>query len=250
MGPRQRRHLEWEGVFNARDLGGLPTQAGAETRWGAAVRADSLSTLSAAGWQALLAHGVRTVIDLRNAEERAEDAALRPSSLQTVHLPLDVNEDREFWGEWESGPQFGTPLYYGPHIQRFPERNAEVISAIAQAVPGGVAFHCVGGRDRSGQVAMLVLALLSVDPDVIAADYLLSAPRLRSLYRARGEVDQAPELEGALRDRGTSAQQVIAETLREIDVEAILRSGGLSRSEIHVLRARMLDAPMTSGIRA
>src|SRR6185312_2228342 len=108
------------------------------------------------------------------------------------------------------------------------------------AAPGGVAFHCVGGRDRCGQVTMLLLALLGVSPEVIAADYLLSAERLRRLYRARGEEDQGPELEAALRDRGTTAQQVIAATLREVDVEATLRGGGLSSSDIQRLRARLL----------
>jgi protein-tyrosine phosphatase len=240
MGPQQSRHLDWEGVFNARDLGGLPARGGTATRWGAAVRADSLSSLTEAGWQQLTAHGVRTVIDLRNDEERAEDAAPRPRSLHTVHLPLDVHEDREFWGVWESGPQFGTPLYYGPHVERFPQRNAEVIAAIAAAAPGGVAFHCVGGRDRCGQVTMLLLALLGVAPEVIAADYLLSAERLRPLYRARGEEDQGPELEAALREHGTTASQVIAATLEEIDVEATLRSGGLSGAEVQRLRERML----------
>ncbi len=241
MEQRQSRHLDWEGVFNARDLGGLPTQAGTETHWGAAVRADSLSSLTGAGWQALLDHGVRTVIDLRNAEERATDEAARPSALRTVHLPLDVNEDREFWDAWESGPQFATPLYYGPHIQRFARRNAEVISAIAQAGPGGVAFHCAGGRDRCGQVAMLVLALVGVAPEVVAADYSLSTERLHALYRARGQEDQAPAIEAVLRERGTTAERVITETLREVDVEGTLQSGGLSSSDIQRLRARMLE---------
>jgi protein-tyrosine phosphatase len=241
MEPREDRHLDWEGVFNARDLGGLPTQAGTETRWGAAVRADSLSSLTEDGWQALLDHGVRTVIDLRNAEERAADASPRPSSLRTVHLPLDVNEDREFWDVWESGPQFATPLYYGPHIQRFAKRNAEVISAIAQADPGGVAFHCAGGRDRCGQVAMLVLALVGVAPEVIAADYSLSTGRLHALYRARGQEDQAPAIEAALRERGTTAERVIVETLKEVDVGAVLLDGGLSEAEVQQLRARILD---------
>lgn len=88
------RHLEWEGCFNVRDLGGLPTVGGSKTRWGAAVRADALDDLTAAGWEALLTHGVRTVIDLRNADERGRDAAPRPAGVATIHLPLDGIEDR------------------------------------------------------------------------------------------------------------------------------------------------------------
>jgi hypothetical protein len=72
---------------------------------------------------------------------------VRPESIETVNIPLDVTEDREFWNVWETGPQFATPLYYRPHLERFPERNAEVVRAIALAQPGGVVFHCQGGRD-------------------------------------------------------------------------------------------------------
>ncbi|MDP1850261.1 MAG: tyrosine-protein phosphatase [Solirubrobacteraceae bacterium] len=128
------------------------------------VRADRLDGLTAAGWQALLSHGVRTVIDLRNHDERAPGAAPRPPAITTLHVPLDASEDREFWDVWASGPQFGTPLYYRPHLDRFPERSVAALQAIARAGPGAVAFHCVGGRDRSGQVAMLILALAGAPP--------------------------------------------------------------------------------------
>ncbi len=241
MGARRSRHLDWDGCFNVRDLGGLEAGDGRKTRWGALVRADSLSELTADGWDTLSAHGIRTVIDLRNADERGEEATARPASISTVQVPLDVTEDREFWGEWDSGPQFATPLYYGPHLRRFPERNAAVISGIARAEPGGVAFHCVGGRDRSGQVALLVLALVGVAAEDIAADYALSARRLRALYEARGEDDQGPALEASLTARGTTAAEVIAETLASFDIEGHLRTGGLPDDDLRALRDRFLD---------
>jgi hypothetical protein len=74
-GPIDDRHLDWDGCFNVRDLGGLPTAGDHVTRRGAPVRADSLAGLSAAGWDALRAHGVRTVVDLRNDDEVACDDA-------------------------------------------------------------------------------------------------------------------------------------------------------------------------------
>ena len=36
------RVLEWEGCVNVRDLGGLPTEDGGETRRGAVVRSDTV----------------------------------------------------------------------------------------------------------------------------------------------------------------------------------------------------------------
>src|SRR5947208_3342116 len=52
------RNLDWQGCFNARDLGGLRTDDGRTTRRGAVVRAESLDRLTAAGWSALQAHGI------------------------------------------------------------------------------------------------------------------------------------------------------------------------------------------------
>ena len=148
-GPAVRRQLDWDGCFNVRDLGGLRTADGRAVRRGALVRADALERLTAAGWRALEAHGVRTVVDLRNADEIGADAAPRPAGLTTVRLALDRIEDREFWDRWSNGPVFGTPLYYRPHLDRFAHASAAVVAAIAHAAPGGVAYHCAGGRDRT-----------------------------------------------------------------------------------------------------
>jgi len=239
------RHLDWPGCFNVRDLGGLPTADGRETARGAVVRADALQRLTAAGWSALLEHGVRTVIDLRNEAEIGADHAARPDLLTTIHLPLDPDKDPMFESAWHSGPQFGTPLYYRAHLQRFPQLSAGVVSAIARAQPGGVVFHCFGGRDRSGQVAMLLLALAGVAPADIAADYALSAARLSGLFAAVGQEDQGPELETFMAERGTTAAEVVITTLSSLDVELQLRSGGLTDGDIAGLRERLL-APSPS----
>jgi protein tyrosine/serine phosphatase len=234
------RSLGWAGSFNARDLGGLPTVDGRVTRRRAIVRSDSLARLEEQGWEELEGYGIRTVVDLRNENEIGEDVAARPSSIETVNIPLDVTEDREFWDVWESGPQFATPLYYRPHLERFPERSAEVVRAIALARPGGVVFHCMGGRDRAGQVAMLVLALAEVAPGTIAADYALSDERLRPLYLSRGQEDEGPGIAEFLRSQGTTATEVIVETVAALDVEATLLEAGLKEREVAALRGRLV----------
>jgi len=194
------------------------TREGRETRWGAVVRADAVDRLTGSGWAALEAHGVRTVLDLRNDDEVTPDRAPRPASLRTVRLPLDGVAHTDFWEHWASGPQFATPLYYGPHLERFPERSARVIAAIAHAQSGGVLVHCVGGNDRTGQIAMLLLALAGVAPEDIAADYALSAERIRHA-------------------------ELVLSTLRALDVEARLRAGGLTDADLAALRDRLLRPP-------
>ena len=231
------RHLDWEGCFNVRDLGGLPAADGRRTRWGAVVRADAVDRLTATGWSALRAHGVRTVIDLRNDDELAPDVARRPGDVTTLHLPLDGIDDSEFWGHWKHQ---APPMYYGPFLARFPRRIADVMGAVASARPGGVVIHCVGGRDRTGLVAMLLLALAGVAPDAIAEDHALSTARLATLYARTGEPDQGAIIEEFLEREGTTARELILTTLASLDVPAYLREAGLSEADLATVRDRLL----------
>ncbi len=219
------RELDWDGCRNARDLGGLPTADGGRIRRGALVRADSLERLTAGGWAALEAHGVRTVIDLRNHDELGEDAAPRPAGVTTIHLPLDGMEDTEFWDQWVDRPEFGTPHYYGPWLERFPDRAARVLAAIAQAEPGGVAYHCMGGRDRTGLVTMLVLAAAGVPPEAVAEDYALSNENIPDAVIA-----------AFYEELGTTPAVVAAEVMAGVDA-----SHYLSADDVSALRGRVLE---------
>jgi protein tyrosine/serine phosphatase len=201
------RDLDWDGCVNARDLGGLPTVDGGATRRGALIRSETVDRLTPRGWRALRDHGVRTIIDLREEDERAESAAL--DGVETIHIPLDrIAEHPDFWEDWMHGPQFGTPLYYAPFLERFPERIEAVLDAIEQAPPGGVLFHCVGGRDRTGLVAIAVLAAVGVVPDAIADDYARGAERAHT---------HDPVLDEYLAERGASARELVLELMAGLD---------------------------------
>jgi protein-tyrosine phosphatase len=204
------------------------------------VRADALDGLSELGWRELHEYGVRTIIDLRDHGERQPDAWPRPSDVTTRRLPLDVAEDRAFWDVWGNGPQFGTPLHYRAHIERFPDRSAAVLTAIADAGQGGVLFHCAGGRDRAGQIALLLLAVLGVEPEAIARDYALSYERLPARYAAHDLPDEGPLLRAFLAEQGTTAEDAIVGLLHDVDVVEAMRRGALTGRAITRLRRRLL----------
>ena len=86
---------------------------------------------------------------------------------------------------------------------------------------------------------MLLLGLAGVAAEEIAADYAMSARRLRARSAARGEPDQGPLLEAFLAERGTSAAELIVTMLRDLDIEAALRHAGLTSQDARALRRRL-----------
>jgi protein-tyrosine phosphatase len=233
------RHLDWDGCLNVRDLGGLPTGDGRVTRRGAVVRADSLDRLTPGGWAALYAHGVRTVVDLREADERA-DGIDRPGGITVVTVPLDDNDDNDFWYRCIDDDIDGTPLYYRPFLERKADRCVAAVRAVARATAGGVVVHCGIGRDRTGLVSLLLLALAGVTAEAVAADYALSGERLQR-YFADGRPDRGDPVVERLAERGTTIDRVLDELLRGFDAEARLTEAGLEAGDVAAVRARLAD---------
>jgi len=186
-------------------------------------------------------HGVRTVVSLRNDDElqEATGGAPRPAKLEYARVPIDDVADTEFWARAWSEELDGSPLYYRPFLEAKPEQCAAAIAAVVRARPGGVAFHCGGGRDRTGLVTLLLLSLAGVTHDEIVADYELSNSRLRRLWAARGEADQSLEIEAILARKRTSARAVLLDLLGSLDAAAYLRDAGLHEDDLAAARARL-----------
>jgi hypothetical protein len=229
------RHLAWEGCWNARDLGGLRLRDGGQTRWRTTVRMDSPQRLTAEAWQEMWDYGIRTVIDLRNSAEIRPDS--RPAGITTVQVPLDEEKDPDF--VLERGLDC-TPLYYSPFLERYPERVAEVFRAIAAAGPGGLVYHCAAGRDRTGIVTLVLLALAGVEPEDIAADNTLSGPRLKPAWAELDLGDQSGAIDELLAGHGTTVHNAALDVLTSFDAEKYLLNAGLTAQEIAVIRARLV----------
>ncbi len=234
------RHLAWEDLYNARDLGGLPVAGGGTIRRGAVVRGDSPARLTARGWAQLWSYGIRTVIDLRDtAEVETEaDGAPRPGGLSTVHCALEEPPDPGFWDRWPRGVD-ATPLYYAAFLDRFPERITRVLRAIADAPPGGVYLHCGAGRDRTGLVVTVLLTVAGVPAVDIADDYLLSTERLERAWRDLGAGDQTGRITRFLDEAGTSADRAITATVDGLDADGYLRANGFDAHRLAAIRWRL-----------
>ncbi|WUH91644.1 GNAT family N-acetyltransferase [Streptomyces sp. NBC_00433] len=182
------RHISFERLHNFRDLGGYPTADGQVVRWGRLFRSDSLGKLGGADWDRFLGLGVAAVIDLRYPwEVDAKGRVPEHPSFDYHNLSI---EHRTY-----DQPSLGPEVEIGPFLaERFMEVAQDGVKELRQALDviaapdaGPVVFHCASGKDRTGQLAALVLALLGVPEDVIVEDFALTelaAERLLADWRA------------------------------------------------------------------
>lgn len=171
------RHLPIAGTFNVRDLGGYAARDG-ETRWRRLLRADGLHRVDPEGMAALVAEGVTTVIDLRH-----------PGELVTHPNPFRAHPEVRYHNvslfeslapRAEPGQDLLLELYKLA-LETRQEALAEVLTVIADAPPGAVLFHCTAGKDRTGIVSALLLAIAGVEATLIVEDYALTGEMIAPL---------------------------------------------------------------------
>jgi len=240
------RRLLWDGCLNVRDVGGYPTADGARTRWGALLRADNLCQLTPAGCAALLDYGVRTIVDLHPRSEHeatphpfgpagAHAGAVRYYNL-LLRDPGDVALARELRA---TRTHLET---YRLSVDRCAPGIAAVVRAVANAPDGGVLVHCNIGKDRTGVVVALLLALAGVPAATIAEDYALSEVYLRPLYRARARAGGSDE--SLLTEDSRSRPETMRGLLSHLQaahggVRAYLLAAGLAPADLDRVRHRL-----------
>jgi hypothetical protein len=233
------RPVGWEGAVNARDLSG----AAGLLAPGRLYRMGRREWLTGYGWQQAWDDGVRTVIDLRNADEvgrRSGDPVVPGTALAAfsiVNLPTEDPADADFRAL--CGPYLSSPRHYRDNLQRWPERFAAITRAVVTAPPGGVVVHCAAGRDRTGMVAALLLSACGVPAEAIAEDYAVAVRAMNERYLAQAEPREKPRSEPELRAWLDSTQGHLLDLLATLDAGAYLSAAGLSSRELAALTARL-----------
>jgi protein tyrosine/serine phosphatase len=270
---RADRWVRLDGATNVRDLGGLPTVDGGSTVAGRVLRSDNLQTLTPRDVRVLVEQiGIREVVDLRTTAEillegrgplrEVPDVVHRHFSLlpeRGHHTDVFAVEEDDLpdlpdgWAESllprqaPAHAQDETPAVraYLGYLHDRSEAVVGAVRALAQADRGAAIVHCAAGKDRTGVVVALSLAVAGVPHEEIVADYAMTADIIHALVaKLAASSTYAEDMERRDVASHTPRAETMERVLALLDERhggpaGWLREHGFTDDEQGALRARL-----------
>jgi len=165
-------------ILNLRDLGGTAVSGNQRIRSGLLFRSAMLGRCDPSAVAALHSLGIRSVIDLRGADERVHFPSPWEEIGATRYEVHHVGSGEGNLARLLEKPSLLTPSAIRAALEdmyrTIPFELAPIYRELFRALAANrtpLLFHCAGGKDRTGIAAALALTLLGVSRDDIAADY-------------------------------------------------------------------------------
>jgi protein-tyrosine phosphatase len=203
------------------------------------IRSDFVGHLTDDGRDALAAYGVTTVLDLRSPGEIAKNPNPFAGGSHPTYIHCPLIDDANMNQIGDAGDMFER------YLMILTKRSAsfrDAFTLLAEA-EDGVLFHCFAGKDRTGLVAAMLLALAGVPHDQIAADYGETDLRLAPQYD--NWINGAPpERRAAMQDELRCPPERILGVLDHLQqrwggVEGYLEAAGVEAADIDRLASKL-----------
>ncbi|KAK4133480.1 hypothetical protein BT67DRAFT_442922 [Trichocladium antarcticum] len=256
------------GLVNLRDAGGyaITSQPGKAVRRGVLFRSADPTRLEDDGVAILQGLGITHIYDLRSTVELAKASSGRPprawDGAVRVFSPVFLDEDyspqalAQRFGDYSDGPG-GFVRAYDTILRAAAEPShpyapfRTILEHLASpAAPSPLLVHCTAGKDRTGILVALVLALCHLDDETIAHEYSLTdlglAPRKEEIVQ---HLIQGGALFG---DRARAERMVSAEKenmLRTLDMlrerygsveQYVVGQLGVSQANVEQIRNNLI----------
>ncbi|MDD6915127.1 MAG: tyrosine-protein phosphatase [Eubacteriales bacterium] len=151
------RTITLDGVSNSRDLGGIRNAENKSVKFGLIYRSANLDSVTEEGIKEAKRLGIKTDLDLRGGEAPAVS-------------PLGSNVNLIV----KNAPSYtGAPSGING-TQEYKDALRDEIKLFAYEENYPILFHCQIGRDRTGTLAMFILAICGVEKEAIIKEYELS----------------------------------------------------------------------------
>lgn len=174
--------IPFEGIENARELGGLTRADGARIRSNVLLRTGKLETATDEDLRRLAEMGVAHVVDFRDIREVEEHPDRPLPGAEHHHLPALGNLQSLFKKRPDDPTMTAgeihrdfTQLYQ--FLARSPESQDAYEAFFRVLLESGgkpVLWHCTQGKDRTGVAGMLLLIALGFEEEQAIAEFMLT----------------------------------------------------------------------------
>ncbi|KAL2020475.1 hypothetical protein VTK56DRAFT_8360 [Thermocarpiscus australiensis] len=258
------------GLDNLRDAGGyaIASQPGKMIRRGVLFRSADPSNLDDEGVAALRRLGITHVFNLRSVVEEAKSAGERPKArgwegVTRVFAPVFLDKDYSpealalRFRHYSDGPD-GFVRAYGAILDAVAEPDhpyapfSTILEHLASptAPPSPLLVHCTAGKDRTGVLVAIILALCGLDDDTVAHEYSLTdlglAARKDEIVRhlVRGEAlfgdrARAERMVSARRENMLGTLRLIRERYGSVE-SYVVDCLGVSRTSVERVRRNLV----------
>jgi protein-tyrosine phosphatase len=246
--------VTYRGFFNFRDLGGHETADGRTVVTGRLFRSGRFEVLEDTDAEHLVrALGVTRLIDLRTDGELEVAGELelvrRYRQVRVHHVPFFSQLGRPHTGDEPAPPSRGrvrasdqswqpaalSRRYIKMTVETGRFSLARVVDVLTSPGALPAAFHCWSGKDRTGITAAVLMELLGVPDQTIAADYAATSEWFATHLPGHPDLQSAPTpaayqldpetmvltLEGLRAQFGSVEQMVIESGGRAGQIEAL-----------------------------
>ena len=194
--------------------------------------------------------GLSTIVDLRTSAEleRTGRGLLGPEPIDYRHLSVIQDAEGEAMAApAPAGEDLSERYLWYLDVGRQPLVDALTLFAEPARLP--LVFHCAAGKDRTGVLAALVLDILGVDPEVIVADYVITAGRMELIMgRYRSDPAFADWLAQVPPDRFGVEEATMAGFLAELHdrfggARAWAVASGVAPEQLDKMEELLLEPP-------
>lgn len=169
----------------------MPAADGKKIKRGKLIRSGKLYKIPEETCLALQKLGVKTIVDLRIFTECEQYPDTVPEGMEYIHLPVLCTatpgitreksmtrtmalESRRIKQEFGSGDNYMIAMYKMILLSEEPQGYLKKTLRLIIDNDDCILWHCSGGKDRAGIVAMLIESLLGVDEKIIVQDFTAS----------------------------------------------------------------------------
>lgn len=231
--------MDFNGLPNTRDLGGMTGFEGRTILPGKLIRSGNLIGADAADRERL-GSLLSAVVDFRTDQERVEKPDPEFPGVRNHHIPIldartdgvtrEKEADEAIWRERLRYPKVAlahvAEVYEGFAASDFCiSQYRHFVDVLLEEHKGAVLWHCTAGKDRAGFGSVIVQELLGVNREDIFADYLQTnvnmmpqVERMSANIKIQwGEGPEAAEADEAMRCIFLARREYLASSYAKIE---------------------------------